>query len=95
MNVKRFLTLALSTGLVVGVSAVAQPDYSGAQAPTAYKSCSQRSSGLTESQMNQINGGKPIDGICFVAGICTSIWPIGTAICGPTALGCAIYYWQS
>jgi hypothetical protein len=33
-----------------------------------------------------------MNGICYVAGIGTAFWPIGTLIFGPTALGCAIYY---
>ena len=33
-----------------------------------------------------------INGLCYTAGIFASVWPIGTAIAGPTALGCAIMY---
>jgi hypothetical protein len=95
MKGKRFLSVALATAFVVGVSAAGQPDYSNAQQPTSYKSCSSRSSELSTGDMNQIKGGKPIDGICFIAGVCTGFWPIGTALCGPTAVGCAVYYWQS
>jgi hypothetical protein len=34
----------------------------------------------------------PMDAICYVAGIGASIWPIGTLIAGPTAIGCIVYY---
>jgi len=33
-----------------------------------------------------------IDGMCFLAGIGVAIWPIGTALCGPTAAVCLYYY---
>jgi len=33
-----------------------------------------------------------VDAICYTAGICSSIWPIGTLICGPTAVGCIVIY---
>lgn len=33
-----------------------------------------------------------MNGICYIAGICTGFWPIGTLICGPTAVGCTVYY---
>jgi hypothetical protein len=35
-----------------------------------------------------------IDGICFIAGIGAGVWPIGTLIFGPTAVGCAVYYFM-
>lgn len=38
---------------------------------------------------------EPIDAICFVAGATVGIWPIGTLIAGPTAVGCLIHYWNS
>ncbi len=37
-------------------------------------------------------GRRVANGICYIAGICAGAWPIGTAICGPTALGCAVMY---
>jgi hypothetical protein len=33
-----------------------------------------------------------VDALCYAAGIGASIWPIGTAIAGPTALGCLVMY---
>jgi hypothetical protein len=35
---------------------------------------------------------KGLDGICYIAGIGAGVWPIGTLIFGPTAIGCAVYY---
>ena len=32
------------------------------------------------------------DGLCYAAGIASGFWPIGTAIAGPTALGCLVVY---
>lgn len=45
--------------------------------------------GLNERQKRVMNG------ICYVASICTGFWPIGTLICGPTAVGCAVYYFTA
>lgn len=36
-----------------------------------------------------------MNGICYIAGVCTGFWPIGTLICGPTAVGCAVYYFTA
>jgi hypothetical protein len=33
-----------------------------------------------------------IDGMCFLASIGAAVWPIGTALCGPTAAVCVYYY---
>ena len=32
------------------------------------------------------------DGLCYAAGIAAGFWPIGTAIAGPTAVGCLVMY---
>jgi hypothetical protein len=45
-------------------------------------------SALNERQRRIANG------TCFIAGICTGFWPIGTLICGPTAAGCAVMYFS-
>lgn len=47
--------------------------------------------GPTEKGLNARQK-RVMNGICYVAGICTGFWPIGTLICGPTAVGCAVYY---
>lgn len=47
---------------------------------------------LTAGEMASFVGGDPVDGICYVAGVCTGFWPYGTLICGPTATGCAVMY---
>ena len=33
-----------------------------------------------------------LDGLCYAAGIASGFWPIGTAIAGPTAIGCLVMY---
>jgi hypothetical protein len=50
--------------------------------------------GLAEKQISD-RGRRVMNGICYVAGICTGFWPIGTLICGPTAVGCAVYYFTA
>jgi hypothetical protein len=47
--------------------------------------------GPTEKALNARQK-RVMNGICYVASICTGFWPIGTLICGPTAVGCAVYY---
>ena len=37
-------------------------------------------------------GRRAANTICYVAGIATGFWPIGTLIAGPTALGCVVMY---
>lgn len=43
----------------------------------------------------KIQSHKPIDAICAVAYLGAGFWPIGTAIAGPTALGCVVMAWES
>jgi hypothetical protein len=33
-----------------------------------------------------------LDGLCYAAGIASGFWPIGTAVAGPTAIGCIVMY---
>jgi hypothetical protein len=42
--------------------------------------------------MDYTNVNKVMNTICFVAGSTVSIWPIGTLIAGPTAVGCIYWY---
>jgi len=35
---------------------------------------------------------KAMNAICYVAGACASVWPLGTLICGPTVVGCVVWY---
>lgn len=34
------------------------------------------------------------NGVCYLAGACATIWPIGTLICGPTFVGCTLGYFS-
>ncbi|MBL93477.1 MAG: hypothetical protein CMH56_16880 [Myxococcales bacterium] len=45
---------------------------------------------IHENDDNEVQ--ESIDGICYAASIFAGLWPIGTAIAGPTALGCLIHY---
>lgn len=43
----------------------------------------------------QVRAHKPIDAFCLIAGAGVGFWPIGTALAGPTFVGCVVYYWKS
>jgi hypothetical protein len=99
MNLRKNTSLLLTAATLLTGGAAHRPAVAhAADAPTAgqfAKGCRpSRTTALSPNQLSDATAGKPMDGICFVAGACTTIWPIGTLICGPTALGCAIYYWQ-
>jgi hypothetical protein len=88
--------LVVMFSLLVLTPFVARPSYA-ASTPSVTEqagACRGTATALTGSEMAETTGGDPIDGICFIAGACVGIWPIGTAICGPTAVGCVIHYWQ-
>ena len=89
------LLLALCAALPIGILAQSHTAYA-ASAPRALlaRACNPAASALSEPQLRSTNAGNAFDGICFLVGICTAVWPIGTLICGPTAIGCTIHYWQ-
>jgi hypothetical protein len=92
------LSAAMAFGAVVSTSLVAAevpaaaapvPDLQGT--PTACRT----SDALSDAQMEGIVGaGEPNHAICFVAGICSTVWPWGTLLCGPSALVCVHYLWN-
>jgi hypothetical protein len=98
MNLTKGLTSAVAFGMVVtsslAAAEVSQPVASSSDIGSLAGACAAPAAGaLTDAQMQGTVGGAPIDGICFVAGICSSVWPFGTLICGPTAVGCVVHYW--
>jgi hypothetical protein len=58
------------------------------------RACKRTPVALSEGQMSITSAGTPMDAICFVAGTCVTIWPVGTLMCGPTFIGCIIHYYQ-
>jgi hypothetical protein len=99
MNLTKGISSAVAFGMVVtsslAAAEVSQPAASSSDLANLPAACATPAPGaLTDAQMEGTVGGAPIDGICFVAGICTSVWPFGTLICGPTAVGCAVHYWM-
>lgn len=92
--------LLLCTSISVGIGARTETAYAATVATAtvatgdAVAGCRPSESPLTDAQMNNTVAGEPMDAICLVAGICTGFWPLGTLICGPTTIGCVIYYWQ-
>jgi hypothetical protein len=87
--------LALCALLPAGLAARPHTAYAST-VPTAHsiKACNAPAVPLTEGQMAFTTAGSPMDAICYIVGACSTIWPIGTLICGPTGIGCIIYYWQ-
>jgi hypothetical protein len=92
------LSAAMAFGMVVTTSLVAAeapapaaplPDDYGA--PTACRT----SDALSDVQMQgTVGAGEPNQAICYVAGICSTLWPWGTLLCGPSALVCVHYLWN-
>ena len=98
MRLKKQLSVLLVLSAVLPAGVAARPHTAYASTiPGARmaKSCKGAAVPLSEGQMAFTSAGQPIDGICFIVGVCTGMWPIGTLICGPTAIGCVIHYWQS
>jgi hypothetical protein len=87
--------LTLCALLPAGLAARPHTAYAST-VPAAHtiKACKAPAVPLTEGQMAFTTAGKPIDAICYIAGACSTVWPIGTLICGPTGIGCIIYYWK-
>jgi hypothetical protein len=99
MHLRKNTAMFLAAGSLLTGAAALRPAVAHAapvpQAGQFAKGCRPAASTpLSANQLSDATAGKPMDGICYVAGICTTIWPIGTLICGPTAIGCVIYYWQ-
>ncbi len=87
--------LALCALMPVGIVAQPHTAYATTLSTVQATKCRQPSAAsLSGAEMTVTTAGAPIDGICFIVGICTGVWPIGTLICGPTAIGCVIHYWK-
>jgi hypothetical protein len=98
MNLRRNAALLLFAGSMVSTGAMLRPTVAHAapasQTGRVATKCRQpTTAALSTSELRDATAGKPMDAICFVAGVCSTVWPIGTLICGPTMIGCAIMYW--
>lgn len=87
--------LAFCAIMPAGIAARPHTAYAGTVSGTHVpKSCKGAPLPLPEGQMAFTTAGGPMDAICFIVGACVGFWPIGTLICGPTGVGCIIYYYQ-
>ena len=75
-------------------NAVADGCTAKAAMPTLAKGSRLPFEGPAAKQLNDRQK-RVMNGICYIAGVCTGFWPIGTLICGPTAVGCAVYYFTA
>jgi hypothetical protein len=86
--------LTLCALMPAGIAARPHTAYASTIPTHSIQACNAPAVPLSEGQMAFTTAGSPMDAICFIAGMCATVWPIGTLICGPTAIGCIIYYWQ-
>jgi hypothetical protein len=94
MRFKKQVALLLGVSSLIPAAIAARPHaaYAATVANTYVAKSCKVSVPLSAAQMRLTKAGDDIDAICYVIAICTGFWPIGTIACGPTAIGCAVYY---
>jgi hypothetical protein len=97
MKLKKQVAVLLGLCALMPVGIAARPHVAyAATVPGTHvaKSCKGIALPLSDAQMTYTTAGNPMDAICWIVSACVTIWPIGTLLCGPTGIGCIIYYYQ-
>ena len=100
MNIKRNgAALLVAATLMTGAASLRPPVAYAASTVQSQRitSCSKAGAAvaLSSAQLSRIQAGDGdeddvIGPICALAAACSMFWPIGTAMCGPTTIGCII-----